>query len=354
VLALVYGALLTASVHYGLGRHAAAIAPTALKAIKLYVAAIPFGMLSVTLPTFAIAIILHQTTDPSRQQLRLLYGIPMLNLVIRIVNVILVFTSCLPDTPQGLHGVSKCVNYVVAIHYVYFATCFSAATGVFLTVWPIVAFWKLRLATRKKVILLLLFSTMAIAAACTLVRVGYLPKIHNFDDFTCESPPLNRIQNKSADCTFLSDSSIDYTIWVVIEGDVIIISACVPGLRPFVKYLRQKYQSNQRQIPNTPQPSKKSNRNSEITVPASSVSLPRKEPLPAGSIGHSEQTAATRRVSKEGMVEPDRSKTEDVEKQTFERWRGSEVTRWNTEEAKTSAGSPPSIYGDEGDTSGGK
>ncbi|KAL8753995.1 MAG: hypothetical protein Q9199_004644 [Rusavskia elegans] len=297
VLSLVYGALLTVSVHYGLGRHAAAIVPTARKAIKLYVAAIPFGMLSVTLPTLAIAIILHQTTDPSPQQLRFLYGIPMLNLVIRIVNVILVFTSCLPDKPQALHGVSKCVNYVVAIHYMYFATCFSAATGVFLTVWPIVAFWKLRLATRKKVILLLLFSTTAIAAVCTLVRVGYLPKIHNFDDFTY--------------------SSIDYTIWVVIEGDVIIIAACVPGLRPFVKHLRQKYQTNQRQIPNTPQPPKKSNRNSEITVPASSVSLPRTEPPPAGSISHSEQTLATRRVSKERMVEPDPPKTEDVEKQTF-------------------------------------
>lgn len=123
VLSLVYGALLTVSVHYGLGRHAAAIVPTARKAIKLYVAAIPFGMLSVTLPTLAIAIILHQTTDPSPQQLRFLYGIPMLNLVIRIVNVILVFTSCLPDKPQALHGVSKCVNYVVAIHYMYFATC---------------------------------------------------------------------------------------------------------------------------------------------------------------------------------------------------------------------------------------
>ncbi|KAL8648853.1 MAG: hypothetical protein Q9226_005817 [Calogaya cf. arnoldii] len=238
VLSLVYGSLLTASIHYGLGRHAAAIAPTVLKALKFYAAAIPFGMLSVTLPTLAIAIIIKQTTDPLPRQLRILYGVPCLNLLIRIVNVILVFLSC----PQ--------------------------------------------------------------------------------------------------------DSAIDYTIWVVIEGDVIIITACVPGLRPFVKYLRQRYGSEHGQIQNIRLIAQKSNRISEITVPASSASQAQTHARCSRSVSNGEQPQPEENIQEEDTVELMSSKTHDVERQSAERWRESEDTRRHTVEAKTGRESFPSIHRD--------
>ena len=40
---------------------------------------------------------------------------------------------------------------------------FSAATEIFLTLWPIIAFWRLRLKAKDKTILLLLFSTTALS-----------------------------------------------------------------------------------------------------------------------------------------------------------------------------------------------
>ena len=122
-MSLTYGSLLTISVRSGLGKHPAAIEPTAiLNAILWYERGIPLGMLSVTLPMFAITIVLDNITDPWRRQRRLLYGIPVLNLVIRTVNVILLFTSCpRTDTPKGLHTGTKCFSPVVALHYLYFA-----------------------------------------------------------------------------------------------------------------------------------------------------------------------------------------------------------------------------------------
>ncbi|KAL8886831.1 MAG: hypothetical protein Q9215_005503 [Flavoplaca cf. flavocitrina] len=323
VTSLTYGSLLTISVRSGLGKHPAAIEPTAiLNAILWYERGIPLGMLSVTLPMFAITIVLDNITDPWRRQRRLLYGIPVLNLVIRIVNVILVFTSCpRTDTPKGLHTGTKCFSPVVALYYLYFAISefhlrrtsnlmllaayistvgFSAATEIFLTLWPIIAFWRLRLKAKDKIILLLLFSTTAL-----------------------------------------------------IEGDAIVITACVPGLRPFIKYLRQKI--NPSQLPSAIDTPKKSNRNSEITVPASSVSLNRTDEGYPGPPNHKRQATTTeetiRKAKKEEVPIPIPPTAEDVEKQAFEKWRESEDTRWNTEEAKTSEECPSSKRGDQNDAS---
>ncbi|KAL8992507.1 MAG: hypothetical protein Q9169_007048 [Polycauliona sp. 2 TL-2023] len=278
-VSLVYGALLTAAVNQGLGKHAAALEPDALvRAIRLYTKALPFGMLSVTLPMFAIAIVLDNITAPSNQQRRLLYAFPTLNLIIRVVNVILVFTQC-----------------------------FTAASVIFLTVWPIVAFWRLRLKMKDRIILPVLFGTTAIAAACILVRVSYIPQMKDYDDFTY--------------------TSVDYTVWVVIEADIFIITACIPGLRAFVKYLRQKI-SDGRILPSAAIPTpKKSNRNSEITVPASSLSLNQVEPQSAASVAQSQQSLLNEHLRRErspGSVPP---RMEDVERQAPERWRASEDTR---------------------------
>ncbi|KAL8671553.1 MAG: hypothetical protein Q9168_003938 [Polycauliona sp. 1 TL-2023] len=270
VFSLVYGALLTASVYSGLGKHPAAIGPTALaRAIELYSKAIPFGMLSVTLPMFAVAIVLDNITAPSIQQRRLLYAFPTLNLVIRVVNVILVFASCPPPgTAKGIHTSSKCFSPTVAFRYV--------------------------------------------AAVCILVRVGYLPGIYKFDDFTY--------------------ASVDYTVWVVIEANIFIITSCIPRLRPFVKHLRQKF--NDRGVSNVALTPKKSERNSEITVPASSISLNRMKPQCASSITRTEPSSSDGILQKEESLRSVPPKSEDVEKQDVERWHESNDTSWNTEEAE--------------------
>lgn len=257
MVSLIYGALLTISVRSGLGKHPAAIEPTAvLNAILWYQRGIPLGMLSVTLPTFAIAILLDNITDPLRPQRRLLYGVPLLNLVIRIVNVILVFTSCPPtSTLKGLRTGSNCFSPVVSLYYLYFAISelhlrrmnnlmfqaayistvgFSAATEVFLTLWPMVAFWRLQLRNKDKIILLLLFSTNALSVDAFPMFFVFpadlnaaLPYATLFGLAISLKQPIIKTSSVSVlpSCSTQervltellepSDSSIDYTIWTV-------------------------------------------------------------------------------------------------------------------------------------------
>ncbi|KAL8977816.1 MAG: hypothetical protein Q9205_006458, partial [Flavoplaca limonia] len=138
-----------------------------------------------------------------------------------------------------------------------------------------------------------------------------------------------------------------------IEGDAIVITACVPGLRPFIKYLRQKI--NPSQLPSPIHTPKKSNRNSEITVPASSISLNRTDqrcPRPPDNREQATPTEETTpKAKKEEVSIRIAPEAEDVEKQAFEKWRESEDTRWNTEEAKTSEECPSSKRGDQNDAS---
>ncbi|KAL8786819.1 MAG: hypothetical protein Q9213_002556 [Squamulea squamosa] len=298
VLSLVYGAMLTASVHYGFGKHPSAIDSKAiLIAIKLYAAAIPFGIFSVSLPTLAIAIVLKKITAPSTRQIWFLYGMPALNVAIKVVNVVLILTTCPPTSiHDGLKILSSISRIIAAAQVI--VTGFSAATDVFLTVWPIVAFWKLQLKQKTKVVLLLLFSTTA-----------------------------------------------------VIEGDVIIITACVPGLRPFVKHLRQKTKRNQC-LDNLQAPKRLSS-NSGIVGP-SSVSIQRTEPQGSGSISHSDQLPRNHTAYKCRSLERIPSKMEDADKQAFEGWRALEGDKRRHGENQTAVRKSPLIERDPGEGAGEK
>ncbi|CAL8575769.1 hypothetical protein XPA_001673 [Xanthoria parietina] len=92
---------------------------------------------------------------------------------------------------------------------------------------------------------------------------------------------------------------------------------------------------------------KKSNRNSEITVPASSVSLRRMEPQSSSFNNPDnhvipESPVSTRETQK--LIAP-AVQPEDVEKQAFESWRESEDKKWRKEE-NTPVGDSSSAHKD--------
>ncbi|KAI4116604.1 MAG: hypothetical protein LQ345_003010 [Seirophora villosa] len=277
VLSIIYSALLTASVHCGLGKHPVAISPADLShAIELYTVSVPFGVLSVSLPTFAVAIVLHNISAPSPRQAWLLYTIPILHF--------------LTKTHGGLEG-------------------FTAFTDIFLAVAPIFAFWKLQLKPKAKILLVLLFSSTTVAAACALVRIAYVSGLGALQDITY--------------------TSITHTIWVVIEVNVIIITACVPGLRPFVKHLRGK--ASRKPLAPPLQIQKESNQNSGASAQPSPVSTRRMEPRSSGSVSHGLQPLDHRA----SRLAQGTSKFSDVNLQAFEGWRGLDHDVWKAPEAGT-------------------
>ncbi|KAL8842255.1 MAG: hypothetical protein Q9170_000581 [Blastenia crenularia] len=219
---------LSASVHYGFGKHPVATDPKALLyGLYLYKIGISFSSLSRTLPKLSLAILLHKITAPEKFQAWLLYSVPV------------------------LHVITKAVG-------------FAAFTDIFLAVVPAVAFWKLRLKPKVKIMLILVFSTTTIAAACTLVCVAYFPKVNSYEDF--------------------SYSGVTYTMWAVIEGDAIIITACIPGLRPFVKHFCKKNHSNHRPNPLQIDPQLKAI--SDVSALSTPVSPRRMQPRASGSVSH--------------------------------------------------------------------
>ncbi|KAL8962956.1 MAG: hypothetical protein Q9193_000713 [Seirophora villosa] len=236
VLSIIYSALLTASVHWGLGKHLVAISSADLShAIKLYTVSVPFGVLS-----------------------------------------------------------------------------FTAFTDIFLAVAPMFAFWKLRLKPKAKIVLVLLFSSTTVAAACALVRIAYVPGLSTLPDITY--------------------TSIIHTIWVVIEVNVIIITACVPGLRPFVKHLRDKV--SRKPLPPPMQIQKESNQNSGASAQPSPASIRRMEPRSSGSVSHGLQPP-DHRASRlaQGTL-----KFSDVDLQAFDGWLELNDDVWKAPEAGTPAG----------------
>ncbi|KAL8953813.1 MAG: hypothetical protein Q9222_000322 [Ikaeria aurantiellina] len=188
IFSLIFGAILTASINLGLGKHMFAIDPRNLSyLLKLYLISIPFAMTTLSLPLLAVAILLKHIIDPTPRQTLVLYCLPALQIIAIQIDIILIFTQCTPTSfLWTFQGTAQCLPKRVIIGYVYFVSSLTALTDIFLAVVPVVAFWKLQVKPKAKAVLLLLMSTSA-----------------------------------------------------VIEGNVIIIAACVPGLRPFFKHLRR-------------------------------------------------------------------------------------------------------------------
>lgn len=115
-----------------------------------------------------------------------------------------------------------------------------------------------------------------------------------------------------------------------IEGDVFIIAACVPGLRPFVNHLRKnihrpkRFQGSVKEMSNL----------SPDTLTPSPPSLRRMEPRSSGSVSDGLQPPP--RVHHQACRQKDSSNAgsgaRDVEKQHFEKWQEMEDEKWRDEE----------------------
>ncbi|KAL8724970.1 MAG: hypothetical protein Q9181_006590 [Wetmoreana brouardii] len=302
VLSIIFGAILTACVHLGLGKHPFAIDPKVVpRVLKLYLISVPFAIFTLSLPPIAVAILLKHLLAPTRRQLWILYGVPILQLVTAVMDVILIFVQCLPtstlwDPKPG----AKCWPRKVITGYVYFALSYTAFTDLFLAVVPIVAFWKLQLKPKAKIVLFLVMTTTAIAALCAIIRMIYVHDIADLNDYTY--------------------SLINHTMWAVLEGNAIIIAACIPGLRPFVKYIRQKQYFRKSHLRKSHRPAPLNLRkephlgSSDISALSTPMSVRRMEPRSSGSVSSATgMRMPNYKAYRQNSLAPIMSNTGDVE-----------------------------------------
>lgn len=72
---------------------------------------------------------------------------------------------------------------------------------------------------------MLLMGMTAVAAICAIVKTTKLNELADLSDFTY--------------------GTVDLIIWAIVEGDVIIIAACIPTLRPFVISVQKSAQGSE-------------------------------------------------------------------------------------------------------------
>lgn len=178
VLSIINGSILTACVSLGLGKHPFAVDPDQLPYLeKLYLISLPFAVLTLSLPPIAVAILLDRLIEPEQSQKWVLYSVPALQFIAAAVDIILLFVQCSPASnlwsPKAARA--HCWKSKVLISYIYyFASIFpqnssmfyaqlsigyTAFTDVFLALVPIVAFWRLHLRPKAKIILYVLMSS---------------------------------------------------------------------------------------------------------------------------------------------------------------------------------------------------
>ncbi|KAL8787226.1 MAG: hypothetical protein Q9213_002337 [Squamulea squamosa] len=162
ILSLIYGALLTASVRSGLGKHRAAIDPSKVSdTLKLYTLAIPFGVIVLALSTLAIAIVLNGLIAPTKRHSCILFFPPILQIVLGTVGITMVFSQCKPtSTLWNSQLGAKCWDKSLILGYVYFMSVYVAFVDIFLAVVPLVAFWKLGFKPKTNIVLCLVVSAM--------------------------------------------------------------------------------------------------------------------------------------------------------------------------------------------------
>lgn len=134
------------------------------------------GILSFCLPKIAIVQLLSKLLNPSRRHLIWLWFISVFNLVLLLASVGLVFGQCTPSRSQWDFSVPAkyCWNKWDTVHYTqaacgeckscllrlcYFdstdkrSAAFSAFVDLYLSVYPAIVLYKIRLPTRKKIAL---------------------------------------------------------------------------------------------------------------------------------------------------------------------------------------------------------
>lgn len=104
-----------------------------------------------------------------------------------VAVIVVEFISCIPLkklwTPQIKgHCIAQSNVYVIA----YIQSGFNIITDLCLTISPIVILWKVRISTRRKVLICGLMSLGLTATISTALRNVYTPELTTSEDFTCK------------------------------------------------------------------------------------------------------------------------------------------------------------------------
>ncbi|EUC46837.1 hypothetical protein COCMIDRAFT_35570 [Bipolaris oryzae ATCC 44560] len=207
--------LTIAAVRAGNGRHFVLLT-TAQKsdAILYTIAGFCPGILSFGIPKLAVVALLTRIMNPSRGHAVFLWSMTSGCLLILLGCVVILFAQCTPTRSQWDFTVKgTCWSPWVLVYYAIVAGTISAIVDLYLAIYPAVVLYRLQMNVKKKIALSFALGLGSIAAAVAIYKSTRLPALASAD---------------------FSYDTADITIWTSIEGNAIIIAACIPTLQPLI------------------------------------------------------------------------------------------------------------------------
>ncbi|CAH0052039.1 unnamed protein product [Clonostachys solani] len=223
ILATAFGWANTATaivaVAHGSGRHTDTLTLGQQGNAKFYtILSFPFGVLSFTIPKFAVAALLSRLLNPSRVHHAFLWGLPWLCLISVIICIIILFAQCTPaafmwgGAPEG-----KCISPWVLIDFsIYTGAALSAFTDLYLAIYPAMILWGLQINIRKKTALSVALGIGSISCGVAIYKSTRLDSLASPD--------------------FIYDTAV-LVIWTAAEATSTVIACCIPILQPLVEIL---------------------------------------------------------------------------------------------------------------------
>ncbi|KAF2646828.1 integral membrane protein [Massarina eburnea CBS 473.64] len=227
--------LTVAAVSSGNGRHFPLLTTEQKSGAILYtIAGFCPGVFSFGIPKLAVVALLTRITNPTRKHRIFLWTMTIGCLVLLFGCVIILFAQCSPSRSQWDFSVQgTCWSPWVLIYYSIVAGGLSATTDFYLAIYPAVVLYSLQINLKKKLALGFALGLGSVAGGVAIYKCTRLPGLASQD--------------------FSYDTS-DITIWTSIEGNSIIIGACIPTLQPlFDRFIAKGFFSS-----NDPQSNKKS------------------------------------------------------------------------------------------------
>ena len=148
-------AMVTASVESGSGRHVATLTvPQAEHAILLTSIAFIPGILSYTVPKFAVLILIKDLLSPSRTHMIALWITAVISAVLTVLCIVFVYAQC--DPPQALWTFeiqARCWDPLILVSTSIAASASSAVFDFWFALYPAVVLWRMQMNQRKKIAL---------------------------------------------------------------------------------------------------------------------------------------------------------------------------------------------------------
>ncbi|KAL9593642.1 MAG: hypothetical protein Q9219_007458 [cf. Caloplaca sp. 3 TL-2023] len=225
LLSVSWAATDSVSVAYGNGQHADCLAlPDLSTAVKLNSFAYIPGVMSVSVPKLAVAILLMRLLNVSKIQRILMYSMCYITNVAQALCAILLFTQC--ESGSGLWHpeiLPVCRDPYVQVQFTFFAGSFSAFVDFYLAFYAIWVLSKLKMDLKKKVGLNLVMGLGICAGAVAVYKCATLPGLADHSDYTYTTANLQ--------------------IMTSVEPTVIIVAACLPTLRPVFLFFKERASS---------------------------------------------------------------------------------------------------------------